>query len=483
MKKSFRKVGVAVLAATMIMSMASAVPTFADGTDVSVTITKANGVTTGTCKMYLVAQVDDLGNWKWNVSGITDKFDEVANYSADQTKTLANKLARAVSDSNLVATGSVGTAMTVTDTTANGYYLIVTSTTDAGVVVEPVLKNLKAGDTVSQEVKGSEIPFDKMITAVDGDTSRVSASGDTATAANITNGKEVVSYQISSQIPTYDSGVLGENIKDFTITDTPSAGLDIDLTTVKVYISDDKALDADDDYLVGYTLAEQKRGFFVTVGGETIKPATGGASLEGKYVFVTFDGTLNASANLGTTGNPNDAVLTYGNDYSTGQGDGRKEDEVTVFAIKAVLNKKKGDDGQALAGAKFTLYKGRSADTSKKIGDYTTDSKGQINFVGLAEGDYYLVETKAPAGYKAVGDIAVHINATKVSAEYNGEFSANNTFTFTGGELVADITDPVVGGLPGTGGMGTMLFTIGGAAVVLMAGVLFVFYMKKKRAE
>ena len=480
MKKSFRKVGVAVLAATMIMSMASAVPTFAEGTDVNVTITEANGVTTGTCKMYLVAEVDDLGNWKWNVSGITDKFDEVATYSADQTKTLANKLARAVSDNNLVATGSVGTAMTVTDATANGYYLIVTSTTDAGVVVEPVLKNLKAGETLSQGIKGSEIPFDKKITAVDGDTSRVSASGDTATAANISGGQEVVSYQIMAQVPTYDSNVTGDMIKDFVITDTPSAGLNIDTNTIKVYVSADDKLDSDPE--LSATVATVGRGFSVTVDGDTIKPATGTASIEGSYVFVTFDGTLNASAKLGKAGNPNDAELEYGNDYSTGKGDGHKDDRVTVFVVKAVLNKLAGDTNAPLKDAEFALYRGRSA-SGKKIGDFKTGEDGKINFVGLAEGDYYLVETKAPAGYKAVGDIGVHINATKVSAEYNGEFSANNTFRFTGGELVADITDPVVGGLPGTGGMGTMLFTVGGAAVVLMAGVLFVFYMKKKKTE
>ena len=479
MKKSFRKVGVAVLAATMIMSMASAVPTFAEGTDVSVTITEANGVTTGTCKMYLVAEVDVLGNWKWNVSGITDKFDEVATYSADQTKTLANKLARTVDDSNLVATAGVGEKMTVTGAVANGYYLIVTSTTDAGVVVEPVLKNLKAGDTVSQEVKGSEIPFDKKITAVDGDISSVSASGDTATAANIANGQEVVSYQIMAQVPTYDSNVTGDMIKDFVITDTPSAGLDIDASTIKVYVSDDKLLDSDPE--LSATVATVGRGFSVTVDGETIKPATGG-TIEGDYVFVTFDGKLNANAKLGRTGNPNDAELEYGNDYSTGKGDGHKDDRVTVFAVKAVLNKLAGDTNAPLKDAEFALYRGRSA-SGKKIGDFKTGEDGKINFVGLAEGDYYLVETKAPAGYKAVGDIAVHITATKSSGEFNGEFNASNTFTFTNGELVAEITDPVVGGLPGTGGMGTMLFTIGGAAVVLMAGVLFVFYMKKKRVE
>ena len=37
--------------------------------------------------------------------------------------------------------------------------------------------------------------------------------------------------------------------------------------------------------------------------------------------------------------------------------------------------------------------------------------------------------------------------------------------------------------LPGTGGMGTILFTVGGAAVVLLAGALFVVYMRRRKVE
>ena len=37
--------------------------------------------------------------------------------------------------------------------------------------------------------------------------------------------------------------------------------------------------------------------------------------------------------------------------------------------------------------------------------------------------------------------------------------------------------------LPATGGIGTVLFTAGGISVVLIAGALFVMYMKKKNSE
>ena len=45
------------------------------------------------------------------------------------------------------------------------------------------------------------------------------------------------------------------------------------------------------------------------------------------------------------------------------------------------------------------------------------------------------------------------------------------------------LKDKVVLVTGGTGGIGTYLFTIGGAAMVLLAGVLFVIYMKKRETE
>ena len=481
MKKSFKKVGVAILAATMIMSMASAMPAFADG-EATITVNAANGVTSGTCNMYLVAKVDTLGDWQWESSFTSERsFTDVMAYGETELKTLANELARKVEGVTPVATAGVGETLTTDATVANGYYLIVTTTTDAGVVVEPILINLKAGEAHEGiDMKASQIPFDKTITKVDGKTDRVSGSGDTATAASINGGQEVISYQIMSQFPAYDGGVAGDDIKDFIITDTPSDGLDIEMTTIKVFVSADETLSDADAELSDAKVAKDGRGFTVTVDGETIKPATG-VSLENQFVFVTFDGKLDSTnAKLGTTGNPNDAVLTYGNEYATGQGNGRKEDRVTVFAIKAVLNKIKGDGGEVLPDAEFALYR-----NGNKIDDYKTNRSGQINFVGLAEGDYVLKETKAPSGYRAVSDIKFKVTGTKVTGEYNGEFSADNTFRWqaTNETLSARVSDPVVGGLPGTGGMGTLLFTVGGSAIVLMAGVLFVFYMKKKKVE
>ncbi|WP_164510151.1 SpaA isopeptide-forming pilin-related protein [Lacticaseibacillus yichunensis] len=62
-----------------------------------------------------------------------------------------------------------------------------------------------------------------------------------------------------------------------------------------------------------------------------------------------------------------------------------------------VLNKTDGDTGKTLAGAVFNLYK---KDGTKIASGLTTDAKGQIQVNDLKPGDYYFVETAAPAGYE-----------------------------------------------------------------------------------
>ncbi|WP_261806063.1 SpaA isopeptide-forming pilin-related protein [Lapidilactobacillus luobeiensis] len=62
-----------------------------------------------------------------------------------------------------------------------------------------------------------------------------------------------------------------------------------------------------------------------------------------------------------------------------------------------VLNKTDGDTGKALAGAVFDLHK---KDGTKVASGLTTDAKGQIKVDDLKPGDYYFVETAAPAGYE-----------------------------------------------------------------------------------
>jgi fimbrial isopeptide formation D2 family protein/LPXTG-motif cell wall-anchored protein len=97
--------------------------------------------------------------------------------------------------------------------------------------------------------------------------------------------------------------------------------------------------------------------------------------------------------------------------------------------------------------------------------DYTVDSSGIKTYLS-----YYLVETKAPSGYNLVPDpITVTFSATNATKanDYNVSVFVNHYKGFT---------------LPKTGGMGTLLYTIGGITLMGLAAILFINTRKKRVA-
>ena len=92
----------------------------------------------------------------------------------------------------------------------------------------------------------------------------------------------------------------------------------------------------------------------------------------------------------------------------------------------------------------------------------------------------------------------VVIEGTTANGEYNGTYTVkvdNNVITNTvkvGNKTIYTATDniPVLGigntpglTLPGTGGIGTTLFTFGGIALILVACVMFIVYTRKQKKQ
>uniref|UniRef100_UPI00402899B8 SpaH/EbpB family LPXTG-anchored major pilin n=1 Tax=Ruminococcus bromii TaxID=40518 RepID=UPI00402899B8 len=187
-------------------------------------------------------------------------------------------------------------------------------------------------------------------------------------------------------------------------------------------------------------------------------------------VTVTLTAILKDTAVSGnaTTANSNSDSLTYTNTYGQTEKSGGT---VYVYTFDLPVFKYDGttDNKTGLGNATFELKtkEGTLIDTK------TTDSSGNVTFAKLAAGTYKVKETVAPAGYNLnSSEYTVVISTTGViTVTVDGNSSTVNQ---------VEVPDyPVT--VPSTGGMGTMMFYVGGAALIACAGVLL-FVLKRKKA-
>ena len=174
----------------------------------------------------------------------------------------------------------------------------------------------------------------------------------------------------------------------------------------------------------------------------------------------------------GTTGIIENAATVYINDNSF-----KSDKAKTVWGDVTIHKVAANDPGKFLQGAEFKVYptEADAKDDTKAISVtsdgvtksvFTSDENGVVKISGLkakhnGTGDdivYYLVETKAPAGYNI-----------------NGDFSKAKPYGFTvNSDLSTDITvknaqtPPFT--LPLTGGSGTAMFMTVGLGLLAVAG-------------
>lgn len=347
---------------------------------------------------------------------------------------------------------------------------------------------------VNASIKGDLPTVDKKV--------QVDGTGKDATDAKI---GDTLTFTLTSTIPDMSA----YNTYTFNFKDTLSKGLTFgQVNSVKV---GDTTLTKDTDYTVS-TSKDSQNNTLLTVAMKDFK--TKQQANAGKKITVTYTATLNEKAFVGGHGNTNSATIQYSNNPST-DGTGESEpSKVRVFTYGFTVDKYTGDkyaDGATrLAGAEFTLapkngdpmsfvqvnagsatanavYRVAKAGETGTTTIITTPQSGKVDFQGLKNGEYTLTETEAPAGYnKLASAIGVKVNGQNngtdttdatVTITYNNDNGSNYNQTASNGVIPVRNKSGVV--LPGTGGMGTIAFTVIGVLVIAL-GVAWT--LKRKNA-
>ena len=522
--KRMKKIMAVLLAA--IMTMAMAVTAFADnvattttGTNkLTVNVKTGDGVPTQTLKdqtinLYKLFDVTESGegqnkNYAYTVNteagykdaiklalgasfaGTTDEQYAAAVLALEKTggavQKFANDFTAEALTKNLIATANSGTTKLgdVTSYTFNdlaaGYYLVYV--------------------TGGKEIQSSLVTVDSTTSTVNLKTEAPSitkkADKDTVSIG------QVVKYTVTGSIPD----TTGYKQYVYKIHDTLTTGLDFvndengtaltDKTVkVKVKFSETDVTDNGEAPITAAIDTSNSKKMSLDLSAWVRDNQTN----KGKEFTVTYYAKVNKDA---VVIEKNNAQLEYGNNPKETTKTTPSEAKTPTYPLD-ILKTKKGS-GEKLAGAKFRLYSSeadaKANDESKAIkvspvvagaaGNYVVDpassttefesvasidGKGyNLHVNGLAAGEYWLVETEAPAGYnKLTAPIKVTITKT---GDTEWTVSKDNAAEE---DKIIDVENSTGSLLPSTGGMGTIIFAV--IAAILVLGVAVSFIRDKRK--
>lgn len=531
MKSLMKRVFAAAAAIATVFGLAATTVATANAADnatltVSTTDAKFAGKTVNAYKMFSATVSGDgkavsytlTDEWKpffenSTASGLTGATNENVNDKAnDYVSKLQGEdlVAFATKASNWAQTKAnnitVGATATVSAGASNSKYTATFTGLDYGYYVVAVpgatLANASSqyatlvsvhSTSVTAEIKGNLPTVDKKV--------QVNGTGKDATDAKI---GDTLTFTLTSTIPDMSA----YSTYTFNFKDTLSKGLTFgQVTSVKVEGAN-SPLTVNTDYTVTTPTASNNNTLTVAMKDFKTKQQVNA----GKKITVTYTATLNKDAVVGGAGNVNSATIQYSNNPST-NGTGESEpSKVRVFTYGFTVDKYTGknydDTATRLAGAEFTLaHKGGTAISFVKVADsatqnavyrvakadetgtttITTPENGKVDFQGLKNGEYTLTETEAPAGYNKLASAI----GVKVDGQNNGTDTTNATVTITynndnGNDYNQTASNGVIpvqnksgAILPGTGGMGTIAFTVIGVLVIAL-GVAWT--LKRKNA-
>lgn len=419
-----------------------------------------------------VGENDTLTGLVWGQNGTGTPGDTVPTETLTALEgtseaDLATAITQYVNTTTPIDTVSAGASITVDP----GYYYL-TSESDTQVVV------VTGDETITPK---SDLPT--MVKKVQDTNDSTGVTSDWQDSADYDIGDQVP-FRLSATVTDGMFAQIGtENNVWYTFHDDLSDGLTFNPDSVRVTVGGESR-----DW--AYTIQTPDSPTFGTIlNGRPVHTEGFDCDVEitvlvdtgdiGREVAVEYTAQLNDQAVLGATGNPNEAYLVYWADNCVDWGV-TEEDTVIVFTYQAIINKVDGEN-EPLAGAAFTLEK-LIGETWTEVGTTQAGEATTFTFSGLDDGNYRLTETTTPDGYNTIDPIEFTITAEhSVEAAEPALTSLTvtpDTAGFTGSTTDGSVTTSIVNQsgstLPETGGMGTTIFYIVGALLVIGAGVVII---------